>query len=751
MPLTLEEEQELQALETQQSELNKEYEALKQELNPPEIEELPETSMTEAAVRGAAQGLTFDTADEMGARVESWLTGKPYDKALKESRAEYKASEEEYPLTSIAGQLAGGIGQAVGVGALTGGTGAVGGVAQAGSKLGKLQQLVRSTFLPSAGASSLKNIATAAKTSAVMGGLTSVGASEKEGLERLEGVPGAALTSGVLGGALGGVVEGVKAGAGAVGSKLSKMAEAGELPYSIRKVMDVYKAGKPREITVKRGDTLEDILNRYGTNVQELTRLNGPLDEIAEGTVLIVPGQGYVQERSLRAVDTQLEDASEEAVQTIQQNVDDIRNIKKFVLNQTEKRVPAVLATLQDLKSNLENKVVENLADATPALKRVEGLISTLKDVDEQGAISAIAADNIVDQLDDYRLAPELSSEVKQLFVNTARNIKTNLRASVNKEDTFNALQNDPEMYNLYKRYLGALPEDEILKSKELSVQEQEEAVNFMKKLKQQYSKLQKKKTPEILKEDQKLINKQMGALKRTKDKTPKSLEDLELEEADIAMLSEEIANIMQEKAALNPLGMMDAMMHNILNASENLGGITRGRTSELKRVFKVLETLRSSAADTASGQKALMKYRKAVEDLGKANPELAKTFENIVKPAVTSLENKRFLEGAKLGESPREIGLLRSFISAPGQVLGFAANVAAQTKAPRPGLAGVMYMKESVDRRLQEYPDSALYSYFSKMLQNAVDVKDEGRRAAILNTLNQYKSFREMFKDQEE
>jgi len=36
-------------------------------------------------------------------------------------------------------------------------------------------------------------------------------------------------------------------------------------------------------------------------------------------------------------------------------------------------------------------------------------------------------------------------------------------------------------------------------------------------------------------------------------------------------------------------------------------------------------------------------------------------------------------------------------------------------------------------------------------MLQNAVDVKDEGRRAAILNTLNQYKSFREMFRDQEE
>ena len=37
-----------------------------------------------------------------------------------------------------------------------------------------------------------------------------------------------------------------------------------------------------------------------------------------------------------------------------------------------------------------------------------------------------------------------------------------------------------------------------------------------------------------------------------------------------------------------------------------------------------------------------------------------------------------------------------------------------------------------------------------SKFLDNALSTSDEGRRAAILNTLNQYKQFRELFKDEE-
>lgn len=67
-----------------------------------------ETGPYEAAARGVAKGLTFGFADRIGAAAEAALTGKSYDQALKESRAEYTAAEKEFPKTSLAGEIVGG-------------------------------------------------------------------------------------------------------------------------------------------------------------------------------------------------------------------------------------------------------------------------------------------------------------------------------------------------------------------------------------------------------------------------------------------------------------------------------------------------------------------------------------------------------------------------------------------------------------------------------------------------------------------
>ena len=95
MALTPEEQAELQQLEQEQSSLGSQYAELKQrmELENQPVQETPETGYIEALARGAAQGLTFETADEIAAALESGLTNKPYEQALKESRAEYKAAE----------------------------------------------------------------------------------------------------------------------------------------------------------------------------------------------------------------------------------------------------------------------------------------------------------------------------------------------------------------------------------------------------------------------------------------------------------------------------------------------------------------------------------------------------------------------------------------------------------------------------------------------------------------------------------
>lgn len=82
-----------------------------------------DVSPMESFVRNAGQSASFGFADEITAGIESALTDKSYDKALAESRANYKEAEEANPLSSIAGGITGAVGTAFipGVGALNAG------------------------------------------------------------------------------------------------------------------------------------------------------------------------------------------------------------------------------------------------------------------------------------------------------------------------------------------------------------------------------------------------------------------------------------------------------------------------------------------------------------------------------------------------------------------------------------------------------------------------------------------------------
>lgn len=707
MALTPEEQLELQQLEQEQSSLGSQYEQLKKqiELQSQPIQETPETGAIEALARGAAQGLTFDTADEIAAALESGLTGAPYEQALKESRAEYKAAEEEYPITSAVGGLAGGIGQVAGIAALTGGTGATAGAAQAGSKLSKLGSIARSAFLPSVGKSAGKNIATAAGTGALMGGLTSIGASEKEGLKRLEEVPGGALTGGIVGGVLGGAVEGVKGAAGVVGKKLSTAADEGKLPFSFRKIRDLWRSGKE--------------------------------------------GQGYVTESELKKIDEKFQDAAEESVNLIQTNLDDLRTIKNKILENVEEPIN-VDSSVGNLLSGLQKSAAENLADAEPALKRVEGLYQGKMNtvVNEAGDISAKSANDLASQLEDYLQSnPEISSEIKSLFKNAIKDIKLNLRYKVKSAKAYTALKDSPETLDLFKKYIQQIPESTLETSDALSPEEKKFFTNLKASL------TRKSKSPEFVEQQQELYQEALKEVKKGKTKKTKTKEMKPSEAGIYEDLKKEIQAIMQDAASNNPLAKLDAMMHNILNASESLGGVTRGEGTALKRKFKVFDVMRGVTSETGSGQKAFMRYEQAINDLEKANPKLATAFREITEPRIIELENKKFLEGAKLGEGPKESTVIKQFVTGPAtQVAGQAANIMAQPgfSLPRLGVTGLNYMKQQIDNRLARSPESITYKTFSESLQRAIDSKDEARRAAILNTLMQYKAFREMFKTEE-
>lgn len=139
----------------------------------------------ESFIKGAEQGATFGFADELGAGIQSGLDKilggisdtdemlksqgfklddqSVYDKAVKENREEYKLAEEANPMTSMAGNIAGGLTTSLlpGVAPIMGGS-----AATTLSTKGLL-----STAIPKLAASG-----------AVMGGLDAAGRSEAEDL-----------------------------------------------------------------------------------------------------------------------------------------------------------------------------------------------------------------------------------------------------------------------------------------------------------------------------------------------------------------------------------------------------------------------------------------------------------------------------------------------------------------------------------------------------------------------------------------
>lgn len=69
----------------------------------------PQVSQLESGLRGLAQGATMGFSDELTAGGEHLLTGKPYEQALAESRANYAAAKESNPKTYLASEVGGGL------------------------------------------------------------------------------------------------------------------------------------------------------------------------------------------------------------------------------------------------------------------------------------------------------------------------------------------------------------------------------------------------------------------------------------------------------------------------------------------------------------------------------------------------------------------------------------------------------------------------------------------------------------------
>lgn len=707
MALTPEEQAELEALEQ-----DTELQDYLLNLNKPKAPKI-ETGMLEAGARGIAQGLTFETADEIAARLESTLTGKPYEQALEESRAEYKASEEEYPVTSAIGGLAGGVAQGIGLTALTGGTAAPATGAQTLSKIAKLGKIAKAALIPSTQKGALKNIGSAALSGATYGGLTEIGASEKEGLERLQEVPRAALTGAAVGGVLGGAVEAGKKTIGYASKKISTAIDEGNLPASFRKIRDLYRAGLEKK--------------------------------------------GYSVEKATKRVDEGIEDAAEKSLSVLDDNKNNLRTLKSTIISQVDK--PVELDTsLARIADELGQEVNEGASDAIPVLNRFQKLVET-KLEPESTSLSATSLNDLISKLDDYIYDnPETSVRVQNVLRNGINELKLKLRIAVTSEDVQKVLNQNPELKKSYLTYVKNIA-DSLEDSPILSEYEKK----FFAGLKKSKTSKDKKFISQGISPDEQYLSEMESAKKELAKKkrgrpglTPEEKLEKTLDKYGEEGISDILAEI-KDISKQNPLGQLDTVMHHILNASETLGVKVPSNKDPLARKFKIFDILRGNTAETGTGQKAVMRYEAAINELEKANEGIAKQFKQVTEPAIKDLENQKFLQGSKLGEGPKDQGALQSIITAPAIAAGLTGNLLAQaTKSSsaktllRPTVAFLENLKSKIDDKIVVQPESSTLKFLSKSLEDAIVEKNESRRAAALNTLMQYETIRKLFKEEE-
>lgn len=325
----------------------------------------------EAALRGAAQGATFEFSDEATAALESALTGKPYEQALAESRAKYKAAKEAAPVAYGTGELAGAVGSA-----FIPGIGAVGQVAK-GATLGA-------------------KVLGGVKAGALAGGLTGLGASEESLLEK----PQEVLTEGLVGAGVGGVIgaaapvalAGAGKAVGKIGEFIEPKAEAVkkgakefyETSPMLQKGVKAYELAKEGKAFTKLdpelravgeyiADTILDMGQKGATNIDDVVKV---IDE----TKAIYPE--FDLKNTIKDLEKRVKtkDISDEAKDKIK---DFIYSLKQTAIASEKERLVAagkvVPGTIEKAKTKVESKlakerrlVEKELTENLVNLKKVE-------------------------------------------------------------------------------------------------------------------------------------------------------------------------------------------------------------------------------------------------------------------------------------------------------------------------------------------------------------------------------------------
>jgi hypothetical protein len=677
-----------------------------------------ETSMPEALARSAAQGLTFDTADEMAAALESATTSKPYQQALEESRAEYKKSEKDYPITSAVGGLGGGIAQAALLTGLTGGAAAPAEAAAVAGKGSKALQLLRSALVPTVGEGALANIASAGKVGATMGGLTALGASEREGLERVKDVPTGVAIGGIGGATIGGALEGLGAAGKAIGKSISEKAEQGKLP-------EIFKVGKTAVALGK-----EDI--------------------------------GFVTPENKATIRERAVQAAESVMPQINSKIQEVATLKNKILDnipapQRANIVPEIKLLIGDLRKLGRNK-------ANKAADEVESLyLNRLKELtDAQKTLTLGDWHSLSRDIDEILANKKIMGmgKAKGLRAKYGFTMKNKIESSVDTETALASLAKDTDALDLYSKYIKQLEPKKLL-----NVDEAEEVAGVL----GESLKGMGGTAFDVAKEDTlqkaQYLNDLVDSIKKIAITEDKSVsEDL---------IRTEIKNVLNNAPIevienANPLKKVNDLIYNLSSGSEFLGikrkkdvfGSDLKSFEEFKKIFRNVLQLSSDKESNEINKKA---YDKAMGYLSKNFPDMADNIRKSMDKAIDEIQALRYTQQGSLDAPLKEAGVIKSALGNIGQYMVTGANLAAQTveaaskgtagpifgtsTALRPGVSGLTSLKSTID----SYPEGRIKDTLLKIVNQALNEKDAGRRAAMMNVLMQYSPIRKIMKERQD
>lgn len=695
MALSREEELELEELEKQLPSIMKDYEDLKKQLAPEE--EGPETSMLEAGLRGAAQGLTFESADEIAAGLEGLgglVSGegfeKAYEKGLKESRAEYKKSEEEYPIASGAGQIAGGLTQGLALSMIPGAPAATAG--KTAANLSKLKKLL----LPTAGSSAAQNIKTAVRTGAISGGLTELGASEDKGLEDLAS---GAASGAIVGGVLGTGIEGVKGAAGALGKKISEGIDRGEYP---------------------------DVLKQLRTSIREGRK-----------------GQGFVTPKDKQAVTDEAKVVAQEIVPKISEELENVGELKQLILDNSKTVLIPVEKSVSEMLEQLSTNPYKK---AGTIRKQIQKLYLEKRQALNGKPFTPSAAFSLAKDIAELMKDKKLNKSIKSLGFNTAEAIENAIEQEIDPAKAIAALKKDPEALALYSKYIQELTPEQLLgkplkAGKKLTNSEAQQKAEELRVLFQDVADMVGTEDPNIINEmilkADPTVTSNLNPIKVLNSKIRDALSSREIlglkkgpsfDEKKYRDFEKIFQNILDQskdtKASLIKKERYKTALGNLKRSFPELGKEIEERVTPVVDKLELKSYLETGSLD-ASGEKSGI-IKSLVGNLGQLGVGAA----NI---------GAQTLEAAEKG------------IAGP---LKLGATVPTSTFI-RPGVSALTSIKSAVDEIIEvrkfRGSDPGIFKMISEKLENALTEKDPARRAAVINTLMQYSVFRNLLQNKEE